>query len=558
MSNDKVKKAQLTVDSFFKNSKFNRLKDQGRVIPAPKPSKSILSSSNDDGFDEPEETSFDTSTEVINLRSSFLTSQTTTTTSTNTNSRQSKRKVEDILDFQPKRLKKQSPPPQVETDEKVELSPEQEKVIDLVINKKKNVFFTGSAGTGKSVLLKELAKKLKEIYGEAFGLTASTGLAACNIGGMTLHGYLSIGIGNQSVEAMAKKIIKNTRSDYKWNTMKVLIIDEVSMIDGLLLDKINIIARMVRKNNKPFGGIQVVFCGDFYQLPPVAKDGKYMFAFESKAWKELSLCNVVLLQVFRQKGDSLLIKMLNEMRLGNVSDECYELFKSLQRPLKLPEGIAATELFATRNEVDAANKRKLQSLDGETRTFEAVDTYSIPSYVAEQLSNGFMAPQKLELKIGANVMCIKNMETDIVNGSIGKVIDFMSKGDYLTQLAETDLPINTNTKKYPLVQFMVEGSTPKQILVQEEEWLIEDGKGNPLITRVQLPLMVLYALTIHKSQGQSIPYVVVDFRRIFESGHAYVALSRAINRDGLQIVSFNPRKIIANPRVLKFYKSIGN
>lgn len=270
------------------------------------------------------------------------------------------------------------------------------------------------------------------------------------------------------------------------------------------------------------------------------------------------MCNVVLLQVFRQKGDSLLIKMLNEMRLGNVSDECYELFKSLQRPLKLPEGIAATELFATRNEVDAANKRKLQSLDGETRTFEAVDTYSIPSYVAEQLSNGFMAPQKLELKIGANVMCIKNMETDIVNGSIGKVIDFMSKGDYLTQLAETDLPINTNTKKYPLVQFMVEGSTPKQILVQEEEWLIEDGKGNPLITRVQLPLMVLYALTIHKSQGQSIPYVIVDFRRIFESGHAYVALSRAINRDGLQIVSFNPRKIIANPRVLKFYKSIGN
>lgn len=127
MSNDKVKKAQLTVDSFFKNSKFNRLKDQGRVIPAPKPSKSILSSSNDDGFDEPEETSFDTSTEVINLRSSFLTSQTTTTTSTNTNSTQSKRKVEDILDFQPKRLKKQSPPPQLETDEKVELSPEQEK-----------------------------------------------------------------------------------------------------------------------------------------------------------------------------------------------------------------------------------------------------------------------------------------------------------------------------------------------------------------------------------------------------------------------------------------------
>lgn len=132
-----------------------------------------------------------------------------------------------------------------------------------MINKKKNVFFTGSAGTGKSVLLKELAKKLKEIYGEAFGLTASTGLAACNIGGMTLHGYLSIGIGNQSVEAMAKKIIKNTRSDYKWNTMKVLIIDEVSMIDGLLLDKINIIARMVRKTTNLLVEFKLSFVGIF-------------------------------------------------------------------------------------------------------------------------------------------------------------------------------------------------------------------------------------------------------------------------------------------------------
>lgn len=252
-------------------------------------------------------------------------------------------------------------------------------------------------------------------------------------------------------------------------------------------------------------------------------------------------------------GDQLLIDMLNNIRLGNLSEKSFNLFMELRKPIKCPEGYVATELFATRNEVEFAYKKKLQELEGDEVVFDANDNTTLSPSAAEQLSSSFMAVPRLVLKKGCQVLCIKNFDDQIVNGTVGKVIGFKSKLEYLQEIG-LDAPVAGN-RKYPFVEFV----TPLglcQRLIEPEEWQIDDEKGNPKMTRVQLPLLVLYSLTIHKSQGQSLQYVVVDFKNIFEFGHAYVALSRAISRDGLQILNFNPRKIMANSKVIKFYKNL--
>ncbi|GEM08896.1 mitochondrial dna helicase [Rhodotorula toruloides] len=195
--------------------------------------------------------------------------------------------------------------------QKVVLSPEQQTVHKLVVEDGKNVFFTGSAGTGKSVLLREIISSLKRKYkanADAVAVTASTGMAACNIGGQTIHSFASIGIGTGSVQQLVTNIRKNRNANAKWQRVKVLVVDEVSMVDGILFDKLAKIAEELKKNSrsktsttKPFGGIQLVVTGDFFQLPPVTKGSSPTFAFEAQAWKECIHHTVNLTQVFRQK-----------------------------------------------------------------------------------------------------------------------------------------------------------------------------------------------------------------------------------------------------------------
>ena len=230
---------------------------------------------------------------------------------------------------------------------RVFLSDEQKQVLDLVAEKKKSVFFTGSAGTGKSVLLRETIKVLRDKYRrepDRVAVTASTGLAACNVGGVTLHSFAGIGLGKEDAPELVKKIKRNSKGKQRWLRTKVLIIDEISMVDGDLFDKLEAIARAIRNNGRPFGGIQLVITGDFFQLPPVPDYGKVAkFSFDASTWNTSIEHTIGLTQVFRQK-DPVFANMLNEMRLGKLTSKSIESFRALSRPLGFNDDFEATEL----------------------------------------------------------------------------------------------------------------------------------------------------------------------------------------------------------------------
>lgn len=478
---------------------------------------------------------------------------------------------------------------------KVFLSAEQRGVIDL-LKTGKSVFFTGSAGTGKSVLLRtaiqELRLKHKQL--EKVAVTASTGLAACNIGGITLHSFAGVGLGRESVAEMVKKVKKNKKNVLKWTKTKVLIIDEISMVDADFYDKLEAVARKLRANEKPWGGIQIVATGDFFQLPPVPDQGKVArFAFEAERWKDLD-ATIQLTTVFRQKDEDF-VEMLNQMRTGMLTEKTIQNFKQLQRPLQHNDGIIPTELFPTRYEVDTANALRMRQLPGEVHTFDAEDSGSILDLGqrAKLLSN-CMAPVRLDLKRGAQVMLIKNRDEGLVNGSLGVIIGFMNEKTYtyateggeaefdetvlrdspwtsdeLAAMEQTpagkrkllklkSMEVSAATQRvWPLVRFKSpNGGQDMTQLMSPESWKIEQPNGDVQAARKQVPLILAYAISIHKAQGQTIERVKVDLGKVFEKGQAYVALSRAVSKEGLQVLRFDVKRVMAHPKVAAFYREL--
>lgn len=496
----------------------------------------------------------------------------------------------------------------------MELSQEQRFVLKQVLNGK-SLFYTGSAGTGKSVLLRELIKSLKQVHPEGVAVTASTGLAACNIGGMTLHLYAGLGLAKDGFDILWKRLQRNRKAKKRWQTTKVLVIDEILMIDGDFFNKLDAVAKRVRRSQRPFGGIQVVLCGDFYQLPPVTKrynnDGSdnlpqdAFFAFESEAWKNAIQETYTLKQVFRQQGDQGFIDMLNEMRTGIVSDATVKELTRLSRELpKRSDDIVPAELHAVRVEVDRANTVQLDRIRGLVQLYTAVDGGVLEADARANVLSLMLAPPKLKLKKGAQVMCIKNIDETLVNGSIGKVVDFVDRQTYMKALGvdETadedthqvllqytlgtsqntsdyvfsqqdlvntvtlqlvahgkDLEAYGGTAKYPLVRFpMADGINYRTVFIEPEKWTVEDENGTVLAERIQLPLILAWSLSIHKSQGQTLNLVRVNLRNCFETGQAYVALSRAVSRDGLQVIGFDRGKVRCHPKVLEFYLQLAS
>jgi ATP-dependent DNA helicase PIF1 len=457
---------------------------------------------------------------------------------------------------------------------KVVLSEEQQRILALVLSGK-NVFYTGSAGTGKSVLLREviggLRGKYKKIGSDAVAVTASTGIAACNIGGVTIHSFAGIGLATENADHLVDKIKKNKKAHTRWLRTKVLIIDEVSMVDGELFDKLAKIGGVLRKNGRPFGGIQLVVTGDFFQLPPVSKDNTCLFAFEAKTWGEVVERTFNLTHVFRQRDEEF-VNMLNEMRFGRLSAKSIGRFKSLARELQFEDGLQATELFPRREDVDSSNESRMNNLKGETHLFRAKDggTITDPAIRNKLLSN-LMAPPELRLRVNAQVMLIKNTDETLVNGSIGKVIRFCDEATWRNDggQALNETPEEAKKRKaitsaskggtiqYPVVKFPLPGGTYfREVLVMPETWKIELPNGEIQASRVQLPLILSWAMSIHKSQGQTLDRVRVDLSRVFEKGQAYVALSRATSLEGLQVLGFDPAKVMVHPKVAKWSQSL--
>ncbi|KAL8278375.1 hypothetical protein RQP46_009267 [Phenoliferia psychrophenolica] len=447
--------------------------------------------------------------------------------------------------------------------QKVVLSPEQQMVLKLVVDDGKNVFFTGSAGTGKSVLLREIITSLKNKYkgrADACAVTASTGMAACNIGGLTIHSFSGVGLGKEPADVLIAQVRKNRKSSGRWARTQVLVVDEISMIDGILFDKIAAIASAIKKKpGSPFGGIQA---------SPLLFD-----RLNTKSWKDTISHTVNLTQVFRQKSTEF-IDMLNEMRFGQLSASSIAKFKSLSREMPDGDGTEPTELFPRREDVERSNQARLNALPGEATTYKAEDWTEGPSYGNPNayLSN-FMAPEKLVLKIGAQVMLIKNLDPVLVNGTIGIVTGFGSsdfdedddpdddnfikrEGEREKKKLKMAAAVGAGTAELaPIIEWRIPGGTEKRPAVREE-FKVENQKGEKQASRKQYPIILAWAMSIHKSQGQTLPRIKVDLRKVFEKGQSYVALSRAVSLDGLQVIGFDAKKVEAHPKVIAWSKTL--
>ncbi|XP_041133433.1 ATP-dependent DNA helicase PIF1-like [Polyodon spathula] len=408
------------------------------------------------------------------------------------------------------------------------LSTEQSLVLSAVLSGK-NVFFTGSAGTGKSFLLKRIVGSLppKSTYA-----TASTGVAACHIGGTTLHAFAGIGSGSAPLEQCLELALRPGVLQH-WTSCRHLIIDEVSMVEGEFFDKLEAIARSIRRSSEPFGGIQLIVCGDFLQLPPVTKGKeKIKFCFQSRSWRKCIHVNMELTEVRRQT-DKTFISLLQAVRLGRVTEEdTAQLMRTTYHKIE-KDGILATRLCTHKDDVELTNEKKLQQLPGESRIFEALD--SDPQLV-KMIDAQSPVGRVLQLKVGAQVMLTKNLEVQkgLVNGARGVVVGF-----------------ETGNKGFPLVRFLC-GVTE---VMKMQRWMFKAGNGIYL-SRQQLPLKLAWAISIHKSQGMSLDCVEISLSRVFESGQAYVALSRARSLQGLRVMDFDPKVVRANPEVLQFYSKL--
>uniref|UniRef100_G1NBI9 ATP-dependent DNA helicase PIF1 n=1 Tax=Meleagris gallopavo TaxID=9103 RepID=G1NBI9_MELGA len=408
------------------------------------------------------------------------------------------------------------------------LSVEQEAVLGAV-RSGKSIFFTGCAGTGKSFLLKKIVGSLPPNSTYA---TASTGVAACHIGGTTLHAFAGIGSGKAPLEQCIQ-LAERPGVRQHWLACQRLIIDEISMVDGKFFDKLEAVARAVRKRDEPFGGIQLIICGDFLQLPPVCKaNEETTFCFQAKSWRKCIHVNMELTEVRRQT-DKTFISLLSAVRLGRCTEEVISLLMQTATNRSERDGILATRLCTHKDDVELTNERRLRQLSGDSHTFEALD--SDPMLV-KLIDAQCPVGGRVELKVGAQVMLAKNLDVSqgLVNGARGVVVGF-----------------ETEQKGLPKVRFLC-GVTR---VIKLERWLFKGPSGIHL-SRQQLPLTLAWAISIHKSQGMSLDSVEISLSRVFESGQAYVALSRARSLTGLRVLDFDPKVVRADPTVLQFYRQL--
>jgi len=426
----------------------------------------------------------------------------------------------------------------------VNLTPEQRAAVDRAFTGE-NLFLTGAAGTGKSFLLRYLIQELEKRHPQGVAVTASTGIAAANIGGQTLHSFAGIGLGWGGVPRLMAQIEKNPQALERWQKTKVLIVDEVSMLHGSLFAKLEEIARRIRKKpTLPFGGLQLLFCGDFLQLPPVPdqQDEERVFCFQTEAWKKCGLNDgVVLLQeAIRQAGDPGFADILNEVRVGKVSAETQKVFEACRIGVKAPppeDGIVPTKLYCFNKAVDKENNAQLNELPGKAVVLKADDSWiaepsdeSAKTNLVDTLNK--RVPKQLKLKVGAQVILIKNRsDLGLVNGSRGTVIAFRFN--------------------YPLVRF----DNGVLIRVREETFEMR-GAGGAKLTRSQVPLKLGWALTVHRAQGLTLSRAELEVNQAFEVGQTYVALSRLTGTDGLWISGqgISKSRTRADPEALKFYE----
>ncbi len=390
-----------------------------------------------------------------------------------------------------------------------------------------NVFLTGEPGSGKTHTVNAYVAYLRSCGIEP-AITASTGIAATHVGGMTIHSWSGIGVKNtlteQDIDAIAQKekVVRRVSNAY------VLIIDEISMLSADTLASVEAVCRSLRHNPQPFGGLQVVVVGDFFQLPPIERGnfGKNLatsvqFAFRARAWRLANFIPCYLSEQHRQE-DAEFLEVLSAIRRGTVDEEVHRRLMARQKePAK---NDVSTKLFPHNASVDKLNETELKKITGIGRTY-LMQSSGAPMLI-EGLKRNCLSPETLVLKVGAKVMFTKNdMEGRYVNGTMGEIFGFSPVGN-------------------PVVK-MRNGRT---IDAEVDEWPIQDG-ARILAKITQIPLRLAWAITVHKSQGMSLDSAVIDLRTAFEYGQGYVALSRVRTLAGLFLLGFNARALEVHPEV---------
>ncbi len=387
----------------------------------------------------------------------------------------------------------------------------------------RNVYLTGPAGSGKTHTLRSYIQYLKE-RGVTVGLTASTGIAATHIGGVTIHSWSGIGIKEELNEYDIDALTQKEKLVKRFKGTSVLIIDEVSMLTPRFFNSLDQLARAMRGSDAPFGGMQIVLSGDFFQLPPISRGtSRIEFIFHSESWKKMDVRVCYLEDQFRQETGDVLSTILSEMRRGEIEEETYTILQ--EHKATFVDSITPTRLYTHNIDVDALNVRELDTLPGNGKVFQA-QTKGKTALVAS-LQKGILAPEELVLKKSAQVMFVKNnFEAGYVNGTLGVVEDFTAEGE-------------------PIVKTL----SGKRITVYPETWSIEED-GKILAQVAQLPLRLAWAITVHKSQGMTLDAAEIDLSKAFIPGQGYVALSRVRSMDGLMLTGINTMALQVNQEVI--------
>lgn len=388
-----------------------------------------------------------------------------------------------------------------------------------------NVFLTGEPGSGKTHTINAYVKYLKKAKVNT-AITASTGIAATHIGGVTIHSFSGIGIKKNLSDWEIDRIATTERVAKKIIRTAVLIIDEVSMLDGSVLDSVDRVFRAVKENDQPFGGIQVILVGDFFQLPPVSRAGEPspQFAFNSPSWTRLNPIICYLREQHRQ-ADQKFLDLLTYLRRSALTQEHKTQLDS-QCSRSTPTALQnITRLYSHNIDVDRVNEQELAKIKKPSRSYHMKERGK--KALVEQLKKGCLSPQCLTLKEDAVVMFTKNDPRGrFVNGTTGTIIGWDGK---------TKLPV-------------VKTVTGEQITATPMEWNIEDEK-RVAAQVAQIPLRLAWAITVHKSQGMSLDKAVVDLRRAFTPGQGYVALSRVRSLKGLYLAGYNEQALAIHPEI---------
>ena len=408
-----------------------------------------------------------------------------------------------------------------------------------------NVFLTGEPGAGKTHTVNNFVNYLRSCGVEP-AITASTGIAATHIGGVTIHSWSGVGIKTKLDKYDLDKIASSEYIVKRINRTRVLIIDEISMLSENMLDMVDLVCREIKQNNDAFGGIQIILVGDFFQLPPIVKDDRNNdkqneqnsllphvrhvgnsgnFAYDSRAWERARLVVCYLTEQHRQ-DDTDFLSVLSGIRANNFSKEHFSHITARHiRANMPPENI--TKLFSHNIDVDRVNNDELLKLKTEIKSFTMSSRGS--EGIVMILKKGCLSPENLKLKVGAVVMCTKNNPKErFVNGTLGTIVGF------------------EEFNGYPIIKTR----SGRNIVIAPMDWMVEEnGKIRGQIT--QIPLRLAWAITVHKSQGMSMDAAVMDLSQVFEYGQGYVALSRVRRLSGLYLLGINDHAFKVHPEILK-------